>query len=48
MIPVAEFSEDNYLVMCTRQGQVVKNSLDLYSNPRKVGIKAINIAETTN
>jgi DNA gyrase subunit A len=45
MIPISEFSEDQFLVMCTRRGQVVKNSLDLYSNPRKVGIKAINIAE---
>ncbi len=45
MIPVDKFSEDRYLVMCTRKGQVVRNSLDLYSNPRKVGIKAINIAD---
>jgi DNA gyrase subunit A len=45
MIPVDKFSEDRYLIMCTRKGQIVKNSLDLYSNPRKVGIKAINIAD---
>jgi DNA gyrase subunit A len=45
MIPISEFSASLYLVMCTRKGQVVKNSLDLYSNPRKVGIKAINIEE---
>ncbi len=45
MIPIDKFSEDRYLVMCTRKGQVVRNSLDLYSNPRKVGIKAINIAD---
>ncbi|MEN6627185.1 MAG: DNA gyrase subunit A [Candidatus Sumerlaeia bacterium] len=45
MIPVDKFSEDRFLVMCTRKGQVVRNSLDLYSNPRKVGIKAINIAD---
>jgi DNA gyrase subunit A len=45
MIPISKFAEDLYLVMCTRQGQVVKNSLDLYANPRKVGIKAINIAD---
>ncbi|HOR28751.1 MAG TPA: DNA gyrase subunit A, partial [Candidatus Sumerlaeota bacterium] len=41
MIPIDKFSEDRYLVMCTRKGQVVRNSLDLYSNPRKGGIKAI-------
>ncbi len=45
MIPVDKFSSDRYLLMCTRKGQVVRNSLDLYSNPRKVGIKAINIAD---
>ena len=45
MIPVDKFSPDRYLVMCTRKGQIVKNSLDLYDNPRKVGIKAINIAD---
>ncbi len=44
LIPVDKFSEDRFLVMCTRKGQIVKNSLDLYSNPRKAGIKAINIA----
>jgi len=45
MIPVDKFSDDRFLVMCTRKGQIVKNSLDLYGNPRKVGIKAINIAD---
>ena len=45
MIPVDKFDADRFLVMCTRKGQVVKNSLDLYSNPRRVGIKAIKIAE---
>lgn len=45
MIPVDEFSEDRYLVMCTRKGQIVKNQLSLYGNPRKTGIKAIKIAD---
>lgn len=45
MIPVREFSEDNFLVFCTRKGQLIKNALSLYSNPRKVGIKAVNLAE---
>jgi DNA gyrase subunit A len=45
MIPIDKFDTDRYLMMCTRQGQIVRNSLDLYSNPRKVGIKAINIAD---
>jgi DNA gyrase subunit A len=45
MIPIDKFTGDRFLMMCTRKGQVVKNALDLYSNPRKVGIKAINIAD---
>ena len=45
MVPVDKFSEDRFLMMCTRKGQIVRNSLDLYSNPRKVGIKAINIGD---
>jgi DNA gyrase subunit A len=45
MIPVREFTSDHFLLMVTSRGQVVKNSLDLYSNPRKVGIKAINVAD---
>lgn len=45
MIPVAEFRDDCYLIMATRRGQVVKNRLSDYNNPRKVGIKAIKVAE---
>ncbi len=45
MIPIAKFSEDRYLIMATRKGQVVKNALSLYSNPRKAGIKAINVEQ---
>jgi len=42
---VAEFSEDHYLVMATRKGQIVKNRLSDYNNPRKVGIKAVKVAD---
>jgi DNA gyrase subunit A len=45
IVPVKEFRDDLYLVFCTRNGQVVRNSLDLYSNPRRPGIKAIRISE---
>ncbi len=45
MIPVREFAEDQFIVMGTRCGQVVRNSLSLFSNPRRVGINAIKIAE---
>jgi len=45
IIPVREFSEDRFLLMATRQGQVKKTELSAYGNPRNGGIKAIKIAE---
>ncbi|MDX1973958.1 MAG: DNA gyrase C-terminal beta-propeller domain-containing protein, partial [Candidatus Sumerlaeia bacterium] len=45
VVPVKSFSSDNYLVFITRKGRIQRNNLDLYSNPRKAGIKAINILE---
>ncbi|MBN1868335.1 DNA gyrase subunit A [Candidatus Sumerlaeota bacterium] len=45
MIPVREFDEDRFLVFVTAKGQVVRNSLSLYSNPRNVGIRAIKLEE---
>jgi len=45
VVSVSEFNPDLYLVFCTKKGQVQKNSLELYSNPMRKGIKAINIAE---
>jgi DNA gyrase subunit A len=43
MIPVRQFTETNHIVMITRQGQIVRNSLALYSNPRRAGINAIKV-----
>ena len=45
MIPVREFDDAHFLLMATAKGQIVKNALSLYSNPRKVGINAIRIEE---
>jgi DNA gyrase subunit A len=45
MIPVKRFDDEHFLVMATRKGMAVKNTLSLYSNPRATGIKAIKIAE---
>jgi DNA gyrase subunit A len=45
MVPVREFDDNHFLLFATAKGQVVKNALSLYSNPRKVGIKAINLDE---
>jgi DNA gyrase subunit A len=44
-IPVRKFDDEHYLVMCTEKGQIVKNPLSLYSNPRRVGINAIRIED---
>lgn len=44
LLPVGnKFEQDRFLVFATKKGQVCKQSLSLYSNPRKAGIKAINI-----
>jgi DNA gyrase subunit A len=45
MIPVRQFTDDRHLVMVTRRGQAVRNSLALYSHPRRGGINAIKIAK---
>ena len=42
---VREFSSDMYVVMATRNGVIKKTSLDAFSNPRVVGINAINLPE---
>ena len=40
---VRSFSEDNYVVMTTKNGQIKKTSLDAFSNPRKAGVNAMNL-----
>ena len=45
VIPVDKFDDERFIVMITRKGQICKNALSLYSNPRKIGIKAINISD---
>lgn len=45
MVAVSEFTDDHSLVFCTRNGQVQRNQLSLYSNPRRDGIKAVNVQE---
>ena len=42
-VPVKEFSEDRYLVMVTKLGQIKKTRLDAYGNPRKAGIIGITL-----
>ncbi|AGB49270.1 DNA gyrase, A subunit [Methanomethylovorans hollandica DSM 15978] len=45
MIPVKEFTDDQYLFMATRSGTVKKTSLSDFSNPRKGGIIAVTLLE---
>lgn len=38
-----EYLNNNYVIMCTKNGTIKKTLLDAYSNPRVTGINAINI-----
>ena len=40
-----EYINSNYIVMCTKKGQIKKTSLEAYSRPRTNGINAITIKE---
>jgi DNA gyrase subunit A len=40
---VRTFDPDKYIVMATRKGTIKKTSLDAFSNPRAVGINAIDL-----
>jgi len=46
VLPVGnKFDDTRFLIFATAKGQVCKQALSLYNNPRKVGIKAINIED---
>ncbi len=40
-----DYINNNYLVMCTRNGTIKKTTLEAYSRPRQAGINAITINE---
>ncbi|MFC1741234.1 DNA gyrase subunit A [Nanoarchaeota archaeon] len=42
-IPVREFDDQHYVMMCTKSGTIKKTSLEEFSRPRRGGIRAINI-----
>jgi len=44
-VPVKSFDDQHYLVMATKKGIVKKTNLNAYSNPRKGGIIAVNLAD---
>jgi DNA gyrase subunit A len=45
VVPVTEFTDDEYLVMLTRQGYIKKTTLDAFSNIRANGLIAISLSE---
>jgi DNA gyrase subunit A len=45
MVPVKRFTDDEYLLFCTRNGTVKKTALSEYSNVRSTGVKGIKIEE---
>ena len=40
-----EYAENNFIVMCSKQGVIKKTSLEAYSRPRSNGINAITIRD---
>ena len=40
-----EYVENNFIIMCTKEGVIKKTSLEAYSRPRTNGINAISIRE---
>jgi len=45
VVPVREFSDDQFLLFCTRRGVVKKTALSAYGNMRSVGLNAMNIRD---
>ncbi len=45
ILPVKEFSENSYVMMCTVKGLIKKTQLKAFSNPRSNGIIAISLDE---
>jgi DNA gyrase subunit A len=42
-VPVRNFSDEGFIFLVTRNGQIKKTTLDAFSNPRRDGIIAMNI-----
>ncbi len=45
VIPIKEFTENHFLLMCTKKGLLKKTLLTEYSNPRKGGIVGIKLKD---
>lgn len=44
-LPIKEFTDDEFILMCTRLGTIKKTELSAFSNIRQTGIIAINLNE---
>ncbi len=45
IVPVREFTDDQFLMIATRNGQIKRTALSAYSRPRKGGIQATGLGE---
>ena len=45
MVSVKKFTDDEYLLFCTRQGTIKKTALSAFSNPRAGGIIAMGVED---
>ena len=45
ILPVEEYSADQYVIMATAKGTVKKTCLDQYSRPRSVGLRAVDLVD---
>jgi DNA gyrase subunit A len=43
VLPVKEFSDDKFIILCSRAGVIKKTVLSAFSNPRKGGIAAMGL-----
>jgi DNA gyrase subunit A len=45
ILPVDEYSADKFVIMATANGTVKKTSLEQYSRPRSVGLRAVDLVD---
>jgi DNA gyrase subunit A len=45
MLPVKEFTDNEFVIMCTKEGTIKKTELNAFSNVRQNGIIAVNLNE---
>jgi DNA gyrase subunit A len=45
VVPVDEFRPDHFMVLASRQGKIKKTRLSAFANPRRIGIRALQLAD---